>query len=66
MARVEYALVKESWPYTFVWKNNPEREKLFGRRCRIITRGTGMRSILIEFENGERAVVSERAIRRAD
>lgn len=53
------------WPYKFYWKNTPEREALFGKRCRIITEGSRMRSVLIEFEDGKKMVVSHRAIRRA-
>lgn len=53
------------YPYRFAWKNNPEREQLFGKRCRIVTEGSRMRSILIEFEDGKRLVTSHRAIRRA-
>lgn len=54
----------ERWPYVFHWKNNPEREKLFGKRCRIISEAKQLRSILIEFEDGKRVVVSQRALRR--
>ena len=47
----------------YAWKNNEKRAKLFKRPCRILARGT-MNSVLIEFENGERSVVSRRALRR--
>lgn len=36
---------------------------LFGRRCRIVARGA-MNNRLVEFENGERHVVSGNALRR--
>lgn len=39
------------------------RPDWYGRRCRIIARGT-MNSALIEFDDGERAVVSRWAIRK--
>jgi len=54
-----------TWDYIFHWKNTPEREKLFGKRCRILSTGSRLRSILIEFEDGHKEVVSQRAIRRA-
>lgn len=55
-----------AYDYIFRWKNNEEREKLFGKRCRVITKGMGMRSIVIEFEDGKQVVTSERAIKRAE
>lgn len=54
------------YAYVFHWRNTPERERLYGRRCRILQLGTRMRSVLIEFEDGEKVVVSQRALRRAD
>jgi hypothetical protein len=36
---------------------------LFGRRCRLIARGT-MNSRLVEFEDGTRHVVSGNALRK--
>lgn len=56
----------EKYEYRFAWKNTPERAKLFGKRCRVLAQGTRMRSIWIEFEDGHREIVSQRAIRRAD
>jgi hypothetical protein len=52
-----------SFDRVFAWKNNPRRAKLFGRRCRIIEVGSTMRSVLIEFEDGERVITSRRALR---
>jgi hypothetical protein len=49
--------------YRFVWKNNPRRETLYGRACRVVTRGK-MNSALVEFENGQREIVSRNALRR--
>lgn len=54
-----------TFPYRFAWKNNEVRATLYNRRCRVICRGT-MNSALIEFENGERRVVSRNALRRVD
>lgn len=49
--------------HRFVWKNNAKRALLFGRACRVISRGR-MNSVLIEFEDGSREVTSRFAIRR--
>ena len=51
------------WPYTYSWKNNEKRAGLHGRACRVAARGR-MNSILIEFENGQREVVSRYALRK--
>lgn len=37
---------------------------LFGRKCRIVARGA-MNSRLVEFEDGERHVISGNALRKA-
>lgn len=46
------------------WKNNPTRLHFHGRLCRILAKGTSMRSVLIEFEDGERLITSSRAVKR--
>lgn len=48
--------------HEYVWGNNEKRALLKGRPCRIVARGT-MRSVLIEFANGQREVVSYRSLR---
>lgn len=50
--------------YRYAWKNNPKRAALYGRKCRKLATGK-MQSVLVEFENGQREVVSFRALRRA-
>lgn len=45
----------------FRWGNNSKRRTLKGRECIIIKRGK-MNSILIEFENGQREIVSRRSV----
>lgn len=50
--------------HTFMWGNNPKRKTLRGRHCRIVVRGQAMHSVLVEFENGQREVVSYRALRK--
>ena len=47
----------------YAWKNNPKRITLYRRPCRVLAYGS-LGSILIEFENGQREIVSRRAIRR--
>ncbi len=51
------------YPYYFAWKNNPKRATLYGRKMRVLVRGV-MNSALVEFENGDREVVSRNAIRK--
>lgn len=51
--------------YVYAWGNNEKRSTLKGRRCRILARGT-MRSVLIEFEEGEKVVSSFRALRKEE
>jgi hypothetical protein len=51
------------FPYYYAWKNNSKRATLYKRICRVVARGR-MNSCLIEFENGQREVVSRNAIRR--
>jgi len=52
------------YPYRYVWANNPVRARLRGLRCRLVVRSRGFNSCLVEFENGERVVVSRNALRR--
>lgn len=47
--------------YQYRWGNNPKRAKMKGRMCRKVATGK-MRSVLIEFENGQREITSQRAI----
>jgi len=49
--------------YLYAWKNNPKRLTLYGRKLRVIVRGPA-NSALIEFENGQREVISRNAIRK--
>lgn len=49
--------------HTFAWGNNPKRATLKGRACRVLVRARRMGSVLVEFENGQREVVSKRALR---
>ena len=49
--------------YIYLWGNNPKRKTMKGRECIILTRGR-MNSIMIQFDNGQREIVSRRSIRR--
>lgn len=46
------------------WKNNERRQELHGRRCRVLVRGSTMNAYLVEFESGEKVIVSRRALRK--
>ena len=51
--------------YQYAWKNNPVREKLYGRKCVVLGRGK-KNSILIQFlDDGEKHVVSRNSVRKA-
>lgn len=49
---------------THVYRWRKYRPEWYGRACRVIARGR-MNSVLIEFADGERAVVSRYAVRKA-
>jgi len=49
--------------YIYKWKNNSKRQSLYGKHCRVLARGK-MNSALVEFENGDREVISRNALRR--
>ena len=49
--------------YLYVWKNNEKRKAMFRRECRIIARGK-MNSVLIEFNDGQREIMSGNSIHR--
>ena len=43
------------------WGNNEKRVTMKPRKCKIIARGK-MNSICIEFDNGQREIVSRRSV----
>lgn len=49
--------------YYYAWRNNEKRATLYGRRCAVLVRGK-LNSCLVEFEDGQREVVSRNAIRK--
>lgn len=50
--------------HIFAWGNNPKRATLKGRACRVLVKARTMGSVLVEFDDGQREVVSRRALRR--
>ena len=53
------------YPYKFTWGNNEKRAELKGRFCRVLQR-LSMNSAIVEFENGQREVVSRNALRKQE
>jgi hypothetical protein len=50
--------------YTYTWGNNEKRATLKGRACRLIAVGA-KGSVEVEFlDNGQREIVSRRALRK--
>ena len=47
----------------YAWKNNEKRATLYKRHLQIIARGK-MNSALVEFENGQREIISRNALRK--
>ena len=51
--------------YIYPWGNNEKRATMKGKRFRVITRGK-RNSALIEFEDGQKEVISRNALRKAE
>lgn len=49
--------------YRYSWRNNEKRATLFGRLCRVLAR-LKRNSAVVEFENGQREVISRNALRK--
>lgn len=49
--------------HIYVWGNNEKRATLKGRKCRIL-HTMRANSMLVEFENGQREIVSRRSLRK--
>ena len=48
--------------YVYKWKNNPKRETLFGRRCKVLFRSK-MNSCKVEFmDDGQTEIVSRNSL----
>ena len=63
LGKVEMQTVAGTQIYVYTWRNNEKRATLYGRLCRVIYRGRP-NSALVEFENGQREIISRNAIRR--
>jgi hypothetical protein len=53
-----------AFPYVFAWKNGEKWATLYGRRFRVIARGKSMNTVMVEFQDGQREVISRQAMRR--
>lgn len=51
------------YKYFFAWKNNEKRKTLYLRSCKIVAHAKN-NSRLIEFENGQREIVSGNSLRK--
>jgi hypothetical protein len=51
-----------AYKYYYAWKNNSKRETMYKRACRVIARGA-MNSCMVEFEDGQREIVSRNAVK---
>lgn len=49
--------------YIYTWGNNEKRKTLKGRKCKVLKR-LAVNSAIVEFENGQREVVSRNALRK--
>lgn len=56
--------VMSEYNYYYAWGNNDKRKTMKWRKCAIIVRGKTMNSCMIEFENGQREIVSRNSIRK--
>lgn len=48
--------------YVYGWKNNAKRRNLHGKQCRVLVWGK-MNSVLVEFKDGNKEVISRHALR---
>ena len=62
---IEIEYQPKSVEYVYRWKNNSKRQSLYGRICQVLARGK-MNSALVEFENGQREIISRNALRKGN
>jgi len=55
--------LSKEFPYYYAWKNNSKRVSLYQRRCRVLGR-LSANSALVEFENGQKEIISRNALRK--
>lgn len=53
-----------NYPYRYAWKNNAKRKTLYGRRCHVLVRTKICNSAMVEFDHGQREIISRNALRR--
>ncbi len=51
--------------YVYRWGNNPKRQQLKGRMCKVLARFS-LNSCLVEFEDGQRECISRNALQKVD
>ncbi len=51
--------------FVYKWKNNIKRQSLYGRKCQILAHGK-KNSVLVEFEDGNKEIISRYALRRSE
>jgi len=49
--------------YLYRWRNNTKRATLYRRKCHVIRRGPA-NSALVEFEDGQREIISRNALQK--
>ncbi len=59
----DFALQAGVATHRYVWGNNEKRASMKGRVCRILASGR-MSSVLVEFENGQKEIISRRSLRK--
>jgi len=51
--------------YTYSWRNNPKRRAMYGKQCKALAWGK-KNSVLVEFEDGNKEVISRNALRKVN
>jgi len=51
-----------STKYIYAWRNNSKRKTLYKRQCHVLAY-LKMNSVLVEFEDGNKEVISRHALR---
>ena len=51
--------------YIYTWGNNEKRKELKGRKCKLLAH-LALNSAIVQFENGQREVISRNALRKVN
>ncbi len=57
--------IPNSQKYIYTWGNNPKRAEMKNRVCWVLTRAS-RNSCLVQFENGDKEIVSRNALRKLE